>query len=76
MSDYDFDMNVLRGQMASQLGGNEEQFAFVVSEAICCIDIDSVIELGQLGDTAENYPDDVAEKLIRLGTAIKNGEVR
>lgn len=34
MSDYSFETDVLRGQMASVLSSNEEQFVYVVTDTI------------------------------------------
>ena len=53
-NDYNFDTDVLRGQMASKLAGNTEQFVFVLTDALIDLNVDRAIEQGQLGDTAEN----------------------
>jgi hypothetical protein len=73
VSDYNFDTDVLRGQMADKLAENEEQFAFVITNAICNVDIDAAIELGQLGDEANS--ETAAAKLRKLADAIELGVI-
>ncbi len=74
-NDYNFDTDVLRGQMASKLAGNTEQFVFVLTDALIDLDVDEAIELGQLGDTAENYPTEVVTALRRIADAIEDGKI-
>ncbi|MBY5988229.1 hypothetical protein [Roseovarius atlanticus] len=73
MSDYNFDVDILRGQMARVLSDNEEQFAFVITEAISKIDISEAIELGQLGDDAD--ADTAIANLRALADAIEAGQL-
>lgn len=75
MSDYRFQTDVLRGQMARELGSDEEHFVFVISDALVGIDIDHAIELGELGDEAENNPCEVVNRLRKLACAIEDGEI-
>lgn len=75
MSDYSFETDVLRGQMASVLSGNSEQFVWVLSEALIDLDIDAAIKQGQLGDTAENYPTEVVTALRKIADAIEDGKI-
>lgn len=74
-NDYNFDTDVLRGQMAYKLAGNSEQFVFVLSDALIDLDIDAAIEQGQLGDTAENYPTEVVTALRKIADAIEDGKI-
>jgi hypothetical protein len=74
-TDYSFDTDVLRGQMACKLAGNTEQFVFVLSDALIDLDVDRAIERGQLGDTAENYPTEVVTALRKLADAIEDGKI-
>lgn len=74
-SDYSFETDVLRGQMARVLSGNEEQFVHVLSDALMDVDVERAIEQGQLGDTAENYPDEVVKRLRKIADAIEDGKI-
>ncbi len=74
-SDYSFEADVLRGQMAMVLSGNSEQFVHVLSDALIDLDIDAAIEQGQLGDTAENYPTEVVTALRKIADAIEDGKI-
>ncbi len=75
MADYSFETDVLRGQMAMVLSGNGEQFVYVLSDALIDLDVDEAIELGQLGDTAENYPTEVVTALRKIADAIEDGKI-
>ncbi|MEM6650951.1 MAG: hypothetical protein AAF582_00030 [Pseudomonadota bacterium] len=73
MSDYNFDVDVLRGQMGRVLAGNVEQLAFVLSEALSFVAADDVIECGQLGDEAD--PKLAVQNLRMIADAIESGEI-
>ncbi len=75
MTDYSFENYVSRDAVSGELGKNEEQFVYVISEAILDIDLDEAIECGELSSTAENYPDDVVKKLRQLADAIEEGKI-
>ena len=74
MTDYNFDTQVFRGQMADQLAQNVEQFMFVLTNALSQITADDVIELGQLGDEADT--DLVVFNLRKIADGIEAGEVQ
>ena len=74
MTDYTFNTEVLRGQMADVLAENEEQFLFVLTNALSRIVADEVIEMGRLGDEAD--PDLVVGNLRKIADAIEAGEVQ
>lgn len=74
MGDYTFGIQIFRGQMADELAENEEQFLFVLTNALSRIVADDVIELGQLGDEAD--PDLVVFNLRKIADAIEAGEVQ
>ena len=73
MSDYNFDVDVLRGQMAHQIAMNEEQLIWVLTTAINDCDWASAIEMGQLGDDIK--PDEVVERLNQLSDMISQGAI-
>ena len=73
MSDYSFDTGVLRGQMSDALADNEDQFLFVLTNALSQITADDVIELGELGDEAD--ADLVVFNLRKIADAIERGSV-
>lgn len=75
VNDYSFETVVLRGQMADKLSHNAEQFVFVLSDALIDLDVDEAIELGALGDTAENYPTEVVTALRKIADAIEDGKI-
>lgn len=74
-SDFLFQTEVLRGQLADALAQNAEQFVFVLSDALIDLNVDHAIELGQLGDTAENYPTQVVTTLRKIADAIEDGKI-
>lgn len=74
MSDYNFDVDVLRGQMANVLAGNEEQFMFVLTNALSQVAADDVIEVGELGDEAD--AELVVHNLRLIANAIEQGDVK
>jgi len=78
MSDYNFDTDVLRGQMADQLAGNIEQLAFVLTNALANVSADDVIEAGELGDEASegNNADLVIFNLRKIAQAIEDGDLK
>lgn len=73
MSDYTIEADVLRGQMARYLASNTEQFLYVLSEALCDVDVADVIGEGSLSHDAT--PEDTARRLRQLANAIEAGEV-
>lgn len=73
MSDYSFDCDVQRGQMADRLAGNIEQFAWVLTNSLSHVSADDVIECGQLGDEAD--PELVVMNLRMIADAIENGDL-
>lgn len=73
MSDYRFETDILRGQMARELGNNIEQFLWVFSNALSHVAADDVIECGELGDEAD--PELVVFNLRKIADAIEAGEV-
>ncbi len=73
MSDYYFQTDVLRGQMADRLAENEEQFLFVLTNALSHVAADDLIEAGELGDEAD--AELVVFNLRKIADAIKAGEV-
>lgn len=73
MSDYYFSTGMLRGQMADTLSENEEQFVFVLSQALSRISADDVIELGELSDEADR--DLVIANLRMIADATEGGDI-
>ena len=74
MTDYNFDVDVLRGKMADTLASNTEQFAFVITNAITDIHMGDVIDEGRLGDEANAIT--VVTNLRLLADAIEKGVLR
>ncbi len=73
MSDYNFDVGVLRGKMADELANNEEQFVFVLSNALSNVDMVYALDMAQLGDEAD--PEAVVKNLRLLADAIEKEEI-
>ncbi|MDR6266570.1 hypothetical protein [Roseobacter sp. N2S] len=73
MSDYNFDVDVLRGKMANELAGNIEQFAFVLTNALSHVAADDVIDAGEMGDEAD--PELVVHNLRSIANAIEAGSL-
>jgi hypothetical protein len=73
MSDYQADISILRGQMAYMLSSNEEQFIYVLSEAMTNITADNVIDAGQLSEDADMEL--VVFNLRKIADAIESGSV-
>lgn len=73
MTDYNFDVDVLRGRMASALAANDEQFIFVLTNAIANVSLDDAIEFGELGDEAD--ADIVVIALREIADAIEDGKI-
>lgn len=77
MSDYHFEAALLRGNLASMLAANEEQFVFVLTNALCCVDFDEAMEAAELGDDVEDDQDRGALilRLRELANAIEEGRI-
>lgn len=73
MSDYSADVGILRGQFSDMLAENDEQFTFVITNALTNVDFDDAIELGQLGDEANQEL--VVSRLRKMADAIEAGEI-
>lgn len=73
MSDYTIEADLLRGQMAQKLAWNEEQFFWVVTEAISDVDFDEALDMAQLGDGA--VPGRCVARLRQMADAIEAGDV-
>lgn len=73
MSDYLIEAQMLRGEMARHLAGNEEQFLYVLSTALCDVDVADVIAQGRLSEDAT--PEDTVRRLRQMADAIEAGEV-
>ncbi len=73
MSDYFFDAQMLRGEMANKLSSNTEQFVWVITNAMTDVDIKEAIDGGQLGDEANS---EMAVKNLRaIADAIEAGQI-
>ena len=73
MSDYFFDAQMLRGEMANKLSSNTEQFVWVITNAMTDVDINEAIDRGQLGDEANS---EMAVKNLRaIADAIEAGQI-
>lgn len=73
MSDYNFDVDVLRGKMGDELANNTEQFAFVITNAITNVDMEDVLNEGQFGDEAN--AEAVVTNLRMLADAVESGRI-
>ena len=73
MSDYSTDVGFLRGQMASMLANNTEQFVWVITNALAEADLDQSIDEGQLGD--DTNAEEAIDGLRRLADAIEAGQI-
>lgn len=73
MSDYNFNVGVLRGKMADELAGNIEQFAFVLTNALSQVAADDIVDAGQMGDEAD--PELVVHNLRLIANAIESGSL-
>tara|TARA_R110002051_G_scaffold30639_2_gene70738 strand:- start:293 stop:517 length:225 start_codon:yes stop_codon:yes gene_type:complete len=73
VSDYSFDAQMLRGEMANQISTNTEQFIWVISNAMTDVYIDDAIDEGHLGDEAN--PETVVKNLRAIADAIEAGKI-
>ncbi|MEM1077432.1 MAG: hypothetical protein AAGI09_02795 [Pseudomonadota bacterium] len=73
MSDYSTEVYLLRGELARMLAQNDEQFIYVLTEALSDIDDEEIIELGNLSENAD--PQGCVNTFRRLADAIERGEV-
>tara|TARA_R110002111_G_scaffold262881_1_gene342689 strand:+ start:24356 stop:24580 length:225 start_codon:yes stop_codon:yes gene_type:complete len=73
MSDYFFDAQMLRGEMANKLSSNTEQFVWVITNAMTDVDINEAIDGGQLGDEANSKM--AVQNLRAIADAIEAGQI-
>lgn len=78
MSDYYSDVSILRGQMADMLARNEEQFVFVLTNAIKNLNVEDAIEQGALGDEIDGDVDKghLIISLRQIANAIETDTLR
>lgn len=72
MADYQFDVDVLRGQIAYQIASNSEQFIWVLTNALIQVDFDDAMAVGRLGDEVADETE-LCHRLREIVWAIENG---
>lgn len=71
MSDYSISTSLLRDQMAAAIAENEEQFFYVICEAVECVDFDEACEFS---DYVQSDAELVAKRLRAMASLIFDSE--